>query len=102
MSDDKQADKAEAIDERAERELDALLGQASRDPALVEGARVDWPRLQREDPAAFARKWPEYQQRMAMLQGVRQSRAAVGEELLGERRAREIERLGSLDPELAD
>jgi hypothetical protein len=71
-------------DERARR-LDALLDELRhRDPVLQEGARTDWERLARENPPAFAERFPAFQSRLAAFDAARRERERIAEEQAAE------------------
>jgi len=71
-------------DERARR-LDALLDELRhRDPVLQEGARTDWDRLARENPPAFAERFPAFQSRLAAFDAARRERGRLAEEQAAE------------------
>src|SRR3712207_6706222 len=38
--------------------VEAIVRDIHADPVVIEGRQTDWEKLRREDPAAFARKWP--------------------------------------------
>jgi hypothetical protein len=88
--------------ERLGHELDAVIGAVSGDPILAEGQRTDWARLQREDPAAFAQKWPAYQQRRQALEEAQRNRAALAGQHAELHLKHEFERLIEKAPELAE
>jgi hypothetical protein len=83
-------------------QLDALIAEAERDPIVVEGARLDWERMRRENPALFARKWPAYQERAAAIEAARAHRAQTSEAALAERRQREHAAIAARLPEWHD
>jgi hypothetical protein len=88
--------------QRLSGELDALIAEAERDPVIVEGARLDWERLRREDPALFAKKWPAYQQRAAAIEAARAHRARGSAAADAERREREHAAIAARVPEWRD
>ena len=83
-------------------QLDALIAEAERDPVVIEGARVDWERLRRENPALFARKYPVYRERVSAIEAARAQRAEASDLALAERREREHAAIAARVPEWQD
>jgi hypothetical protein len=87
---------------RVAAEFDALLAEAERDPVLLEGGRLDWDRLQRDNPALYARKWPAYRQRLAAIDAARANRAQLAQADEAARLEREHAALAARLPEWSD
>ena len=50
---------------------------AEIDPIVSHGMKTDWAELAKSDPQAHATKWPQFQQRVAMLNGLAAQRNAA-------------------------
>jgi hypothetical protein len=73
----------QAVQQERRGSLDtlSLLSEAFQtlDPVLAEGAKTDWQKLSREDPAAAQAKWAQYRDRLQALQAVQARRAQAHE-----------------------
>ena len=79
------AEKSKAIEQerlRLAREADTYIQLAQMaDPIIAEGARTDWVKLSRENPAECQAKWHEYQARTQSLNyAIQQRQAALDEQ----------------------
>jgi hypothetical protein len=83
-------------------QLAALIAQAERDPVVMEGARVDWERLGRENPALFAQKYPAWRERVGAIEAARAQRAQASAPAIAERREREHAAIAARVPEWQD
>jgi hypothetical protein len=99
------AEKARSLDAERLRyieQLDGLIDQVESDPVVAEGRRTDWARLEREDPAMFARRFPDFQNRMQALSDGAARRQAVIDEIERARFEREDALLRQKLPEWSD
>jgi hypothetical protein len=100
------AQKERALDEQRRsyaQHLDAFLDQARNfDPILGESAQIDWAKLARENPPAYAQKMAAYQQRVQQLRTAHQERQRIADETNRVVAARELDQLGAKVPEVRD
>jgi hypothetical protein len=100
------AQKERALDEQRRsyaQHLEAFIEQARNfDPILGESAHIDWAKLARENPSAYAQKMAAYQERVQQLRAAHQERERIAEETNRAVAAREFERLGAKLPEIRD